>query len=108
MFPKLPKWLSQFFKKEKLYKYKYVEDVPDELRSGTLYIICNDNCPWQVVMLCPCGCEKALHMNLIKDNNPRWKIKIHKKKKISLHPSVWRKVGCESHFFVTKGKIVWV
>jgi Family of unknown function (DUF6527) len=108
MFPKLLKWYNKFFKKEKLYQYKFVEDVPDLLKLGTLYIINNNNFPWQVAMLCPCGCKKILHMNLMKDHNPRWRFKIDNKNKISLHPSIWRTVGCKSHFFVKKGKILWV
>jgi len=108
MLQKLRNWCNRLFKKEKFYKYKFVEDVPDELRPDILYIISNDDFYWQVLMLCPCGCKKALHMNLMKGNNPSWKYEIDKKKRISLHPSVNRTFGCKSHFFLRKGRIVWV
>lgn len=107
MFQKLHDWYNRLFKREKHYKYKYVEGVPDELKPGILYIISNDNFYWQIVMLCPCGCKKALHMNLMKGNNPKWKFEIDKKKRISLFPSIDRTVGCKSHFWVRKGKIIW-
>lgn len=108
MLQKLHKWYDKLFKKEKQYKYNYVEDVPDELKSDLLYIISNDNFQWQIVMLCPCGCKKILHMPLIKEGHAKWKYEIDKRNRISLHPSVNRIVGCKSHFFVRKGKIIWV
>jgi hypothetical protein len=107
MFHKLCSWYNKLFTKEKFYKYKYVEDVPDELKPDILYIISNDNFYWQVAMLCPCGCKKNLHLNLIKGNHPKWRFEIDKKKRISLHPSINRTVGCKSHFWVRKGKIIW-
>jgi hypothetical protein len=107
MLQKLRNWYNRLFKKEKRYKYKYVEDVPDELKPANLYIISNDTFYWQVAMLCPCGCKKTLHLNLIKGNHPKWSFDIDKKKRISLHPSIDRTVGCKSHFWVRKGKIIW-
>jgi hypothetical protein len=108
MFEKLHDWYIKLFKKEKFYKYKYVEDVPDELKPNILYIISNENFYWQVVMLCPCGCKKALNMNLMKENHPTWKFEMDNKNRISLHPSINRSVGCKSHFFLRKGRIFWV
>ena len=107
MFKKLYNWCKIFLKKEKVYSYKFEEDVPDKFNSRTIYIISNDNFHWQVVMLCPCRCNKTLHMNLIKGNHPNWRFEIDKKKLISVYPSINRTVGCKSHFFIKKGKIIW-
>ncbi|WP_397321508.1 DUF6527 family protein [Pedobacter foliorum] len=57
-------------------------------------------------MICPCGCRKLLHMNLMDDYDPYWNY-ILDGKVISLAPSINRLVGCKSHFFVTNGKIEW-
>jgi len=94
------------FRKEKRYKYLFVDDVPDRLRSGFVYLVGNQGYYWQIVMLCPCGCDKILHMSLMQDDQHHWKYEISGKT-ISLSPSIDRKVGCRSHFFLTDGKIKW-
>jgi hypothetical protein len=105
MAKKLLSWFKYFLQKR--YKHQIVNDVPDIVKSGIIYIIKNNGYPWQIVMLCPCGCKKNLHMNLVKEYYPYWKFKIDKRNKISLSPSVHRIVGCKSHFFVRYSKIVW-
>lgn len=106
MLRKLLDWFIELFKTEKLYKFRFVDDIPDRLRSGIVYLVGNDGYYWQAVMLCPCGCEKVLHMNLIEDYEPCWTYIIHPKT-ISLSPSVNRMVECRSHFFLRNGKIEW-
>jgi hypothetical protein len=106
MTKKLLSWIFAFCKRKKLYKIRYVDDIPDKLLPDLLYIVRNENYDWQAVMRCPCGCNKTLQMNLIREYHPSWKYKIEKKA-ISLYPSIHRQVGCKSHFFLTKGKIVW-
>lgn len=99
-------WFIQLFRREKLYKYEFADDIPDKISSCTVYLIGNQGYYWQAVMICPCGCRKLLHMNLMDDYDPYWKYKL-KGNVISLVPSVNRLVGCKSHFFVTNGKIEW-
>jgi hypothetical protein len=106
MLQKLLKWFLKLFGREKLYKYQFVDDVPDQMRSGTVYLVGNQGYYWQTVMICPCGCQQALYMNLMDDYDPYWKYTIHGKT-ISLSPSVNRLVGCKSHFFLRSGKIEW-
>lgn len=84
-----------------------MDDVPDSLKPSIIYIVGNDGYYWQVVMLCPCNCKKVLHMNLMREHQPYWRVEISRKNMISLYPSIHRMVGCKSHFFVRKGKIVW-
>lgn len=102
---KVRKWFKKIF--DKRYKYQFVSDVPDSIREDIIYIINNEGYSWQIIMCCPCGCKKNLHMNLMKEHEPYWKFEIDKKNKISLYPSIHRIVGCESHFFIKKGKIIW-
>lgn len=103
---KLLKWISDLF--SKTYKCEFVSDVPDSPKPSIIYFIGSDEYYWQAVMVCPCGCRKLLHMNLMDEHNPYWKYKIDKKKRVTLLPSVYRMVGCKSHFFIQKGKIAWV
>jgi len=84
-----------------------VDDVPDKLDNRIIYIIENEGYYWQAAMVCPCGCNKILHMNLINDYHPSWKFEINKRKIITLQPSINRMVGCKSHFFIRKGRIIW-
>lgn len=106
MFRKLYKWFIKRFEREKLYEYRFVDDVPDHIRSGTVYLVGNEGYYWQMVMVCPCGCRQILYMNLMDDYHPYWKYTIHGKT-ISLSPSIDRLVGCKSHFFLRNGKIDW-
>jgi hypothetical protein len=102
---KLHNWLKHL--KIKKYKYQFVPDVPDVLYRKTIYVVQNEGYAWQIIMLCPCGCNKNLHMNLMKDYKPYWTFKIDKRRRITLYPSIHRIVGCRSHFFIKKGKVVW-
>lgn len=63
---------------------------------------------WSVGFVCPCGCYRKIELLLISDANPHWKIFIDPKGRPTLEPSVWLKDGCRSHFWVRKGKIIWV
>ncbi|MGK7346059.1 MAG: DUF6527 family protein [Candidatus Nitrospinota bacterium M3_3B_026] len=58
-------------------------------------------------MLCPCGCGLTLHMNLIPDDRPCWQLTIYSDNSATLDPSVWRRKGCESHFWLRRGKVLW-
>lgn len=90
------------------YKTKYVSEyLPKYLKKETIYVVSEDGFAEHVSMLCPCGCNKVLHMNLIPDEKPCWKILTPNNKPLSLHPSVWRKKGCKSHFWFKNGKVIW-
>lgn len=107
MIKKFIQWVLNLFKSKQLYKAKFLDDVPDELASRIIYIIENEGCYWKAVMICPCGCKKILHMNLMKQYYPSWKFQLNKKNIITLNPSINRTVGCKSHFFIRNGKIDW-
>src|SRR5258705_7746316 len=90
------------------YRTQFVEDLlPTKLRARTLYVVQGDGYLEQAAMECPCGCEQILHMNLLTDERPCWNLTVHKDKTPSLGPSIWRKKGCGSHFWLRRGRIVW-
>jgi len=61
----------------------------------------------QAAMICPCGCRSVLHMNLLPDERPCWRVTRHDDGTATLHPSVWRKKECGSHFWFRNGRVVW-
>jgi hypothetical protein len=84
-----------------------VEELPDRLAKKTVYIGGEGPHLWFVAMICPCGCGEVLQMSLLQDARPRWKVSVDSKGVPTLTPSVWRQVGCKSHFFLTRGFIQW-
>ncbi len=88
------------------YKYMFKDDVPDKLKDNTIYFIGEDPNFYQFVMLCPCKCGNILHMNLVPDTKPVWSYTFNHDK-VSFSPSVHRKIGCESHFFIKNSRILW-
>ena len=82
-------------------------NLPERLKSRYLYIVQEDGFEEQAAMLCPCGCGRVLHMNLLPDDRPCWKLTRHEDGTPSLHPSVWRKKDCGSHFWLREGRVIW-
>ncbi len=99
-------WLNRRFSRS--YRTCIVEeDLPVRLQYRTVYLVQEDGYSEHVSMLCPCGCNQILHMNLIPDERPYWYITNHSDGTISLHPSIWRKKGCRSHFWFRYGRVFW-
>jgi len=98
--------INDFFTRQ--YGTTIVQDMPPTtLKSKTLYIVEDDGYVESASMVCPCGCGKVLHMNLLQDERPCWRVEVHRDGSSSLHPSVWRKVGCKSHFWFKAGRVRW-
>jgi len=106
LFARLGSWLRDPFKRP--YRTVVVEeDLPAQLRQRTLYIVQEDGFLEQATMLCPCGCGRTLHMNLIPDERPCWHLTQHTDGTVTLHPSVWRKKDCGAHFWFRRGRVQW-
>jgi hypothetical protein len=101
-------WFSRLFKSKETYKAMYVDDMPKNLSPNTVYVLGNTNHKYLASMLCPCGCMESLNMNLTATAKPRWSLSIAKDNTASFHPSLWKKTGCKSHFFLNSGKVNWV
>lgn len=85
-----------------------IGDLPPNLKRRTLYIVEEDGYREQAALLCPCGQGHILHLNLLPDERPCWRVSEHDDGTASLHPSVWRKKDCKSHFWLRRGRIFWV
>jgi len=107
------RWFREFIKlvvkffTEKPYKVQYFEERPNQLVKNVLYVLGEKDNPWSVILLCPCGCRDSIQLSLLPIERPFWKIEIFKDKKVSITPSIWRQLGCKSHFFITQNKVKW-
>ena len=100
-------WLLGFF--DLPYRFEVNEGTfPKDLDRRHIYILTEDGDPWEARMVCPCGCGEPLDLNLIPDDHPTWKATTDAQGRATLHPSVWRHIGCRSHFWVRNGRIIWV
>ena len=103
-------WLRSWFVREKPIRplqTVHLEELPDTLDPKNVYVLGEGQHVWFVAMMCPCGCKETLQMSLLHDAKPKWKLIEHGDGMISLRPSIWRKVGCRSHFFLRRGLIQW-
>src|SRR5437868_6859226 len=91
-----------------LFNVEKVEDVPESMRGGTLYLVFAGNYRWLAGLKCPCGCDAAIYLSLNRGAKPRWRVSLNADGVPSVFPSVWRTVGCGSHFWLRKGRIAWV
>lgn len=88
------------------YRTRFVEDtLPIRLKRRTLYVVREDGFLEQAAMLCPCGCGRTLHMNLLTDERPCWRLIQYEDGTATLHPSVWRQKDCGSHFWFRHGRV---
>lgn len=81
--------------------------LPGKLPAWNLVMARDGDENWCVGLRCPCGCGRRLEMMLLEEVRPRWDISVDARGYVSLHPSVWLREGCKSHFWVRSGRIVW-
>jgi len=102
-------WLKALLWRDTPFATQIVHDnLPKQLKPKTLYIVEDDGYQEQAAMICPCGCGRTLHMNLLPDERPCWRVTRHEDGTATLHPSVWRQVECKSHFWFRQGRVQWV
>lgn len=100
-------WIRSLF--ETRYQTKVVRgDLPKILAGRTIYLVEEDGYREQAAMLCPCGCGHVIQLNLLVDERPCWSATTHDDGTVSLHPSVWGRKGCKSHFWFRRGRVNWV
>jgi hypothetical protein len=102
----MKRWLQQLSHPVQKYGYLFVNDIPDIIAAKKIYVVQEGTEPETLVFKCPCGCCATIQLNLLKDSSPRWRCTIVKKK-INIAPSIVRRKGCKSHFWIQKGKVIW-
>lgn len=83
-----------------------LEELPEQLDPRYVYLIGEGGYCWFAALLCPCGCGDVIQLSTMPEGRPRWMVREHPDATVSLEPSIWRTVGCRSHFFVRRGRIV--
>lgn len=92
--------------RKRRYRIRHVADPADAPRPFEVYAIGNPH-SWQVAFLCPCGCRDLIQLSLLKEDSPRWDLFVDRNDEATLAPSIWRTRGCESHFIVRRGQVIW-
>ena len=100
-------WFIGLLRSRNVYTTETVEEFPDTLEPECVYLVGEGSVPWFATLLCPCGCGALIRLSLLKDDRPRWRARRHFAGTVTLEPSIWRKKGCGSHFFVRRGQVVW-
>lgn len=101
-------WITGWFRRpNKPLRTAWVEELPDCIDPGVIYVAGENGYLWFAAMICPCGCGETLYMNLQRDRRPCWRFTVDRRGTATLHPSVWRQVGCRSHFFLRHGVVQW-
>lgn len=92
------------------FEVQFVEEMPDHdnIPSGVIAIVGGLDWAKWALFKCPCGCGDALTLSLMKSFKPRWRLRLDKRNRATLSPSVWKKDGCRSHFYIRKSKLKWV
>lgn len=81
--------------------------LPDCLPRRDLVLLVDGEEEWSVGLQCPCGCREILELPLLAVVKPNWTLAINSRGQPSLHPSIWRTTGCQSHFWIRDGRVVW-
>lgn len=84
------------------------DQAPASFPSRGLVLLRDGGEDWSVMMNCPCGCGQRIELPLLEEAMPRWSLRIDGRQRPTLHPSVWLREGCRSHFLVRAGKVIWV
>ncbi|WP_291384342.1 DUF6527 family protein [Devosia sp.] len=107
---RLLKWFLQLWDRHGPARKLIVVDcdvLPPVLPRRNLVLTRDDGEDWSVGMRCPCGCGETIELMVIPEAKPRWSISADHFQRPTLHPSVFRKSGCRSHFWVKRGRIIW-
>lgn len=79
----------------------------NQLERQTVYCVGNrQRIKWSM-MTCPCGCGDSITLSLQAIHKPHWSLSETESLRPTLYPSIWRDVGCLSHFWVRDGRVFW-
>lgn len=82
--------------------------LPANMPLRSIILARDDDEDWCIGFRCPCGCGRTIELLVIDEARPRWNYSLDNNKLLTLHPSVWLKDGCKSHFWLKKGRVFWV
>jgi Family of unknown function (DUF6527) len=83
-----------------------VSDVPEDTGSFIYLVQRNDRPQW-AILDCPCRTGHRLSVNLRLNEQPHWSVR-QEGQLVTVHPSLWYKDQCCSHFWITRNEVRWV
>jgi hypothetical protein len=104
---RLADWLRANRREPPRFRTQKTKRLPDLIRPNVIYQIGDDECVWAAALRCPCGCEDVIHLSLVHDARPSWRLQKHRNGHVTLLPSVRRTVGCRSHFIIYRSRVIW-
>jgi hypothetical protein len=98
-----------FASEARFYSISYLEKTPlsEDLKEEDFIVVKYNNQPYWVLFKCPCGCGDIISLSTQKNRYPKWNVHSSPSGRPNLYPSVRQTKGCESHFWITDGRIVW-
>lgn len=97
-----------------IYRAVTVEEYPEHIEPGILYCCDYGHGIWRVDMACPCGEPNCPRISLCiagpaltNAHRPIWHLTFDEGAIPTLTPSINKLEYCKSHFFLTKGQVVW-
>lgn len=93
-----PRWRTAFVESDVL---------PSVLPQRRLVVAREDGELWSAGMNCPCGCGEIIELGLFPEAEQSWTLEMDGHRRPTLLPSVWRRTGCRSHFWMRRGRIYW-
>ncbi|MBJ3786408.1 hypothetical protein JEQ47_16905 [Devosia sp. MSA67] len=106
----VPKWVHRLLDRFGPARRLHViagDRLPPRMPARDLVLAVDDGEPWSIGIQCPCRCGDVIEMLVIPGARPRWDFTIDDDGRPTLSPSVWRNVGCKSHFWLRKGRVHW-
>jgi Family of unknown function (DUF6527) len=77
------------------------------IKPGAVVLVGRPDAPKWVVVGCPCRCGEALWVNLMSAQGPHWTLNRGSGGAITIAPSL-DVTTCGSHFWIRRGRFVWV
>jgi hypothetical protein len=74
---------------------------------GDVVLTIDEGEPWSVGIRCPCQCGGVIEMLVLPGAKPRWDVAVDHRGRPTISPSIWRNVGCKSHFWLREGRVHW-
>lgn len=101
--------LFNFFGARRRYRTEWVEDLPEDVRRQTVYIIGGREHPFYAAVVCPRrSCRQVIHLDLSPDVASRWRLTEHANGYVSLSPSVHvTGMPCGCHYWFRESCIRW-
>jgi hypothetical protein len=86
---------------------RVVERSPADVPPGEMVLVEYQGRRYWTVFRCPCGCGDVITLMAESENRASWTTAVSKEGRPCLTPSIWRNVGCFSHFWVHDGRVYW-